>query len=169
MSTATSEPKKRLFFGSRSLGRMWFPLLVFVAFLTALLSHEELVTRFLGNASLIARNTFVYGVQIGMWVSGAFLVQRGITTFFWDGLIPNLTGRRVPRLPKDITGILIFFFAGVGVLATVFDRSVTGIWATSGIMSVVIGFALRNVILDVFIGLAMHVEPVYLLLVVLAF
>ena len=161
MSAAASEPKKRLFFGSRSLGRMWFPLLIFVAFLTALLSHEELVSRFLGNASLIARNTFVYGVQIGIWVSGAFLVQRGITTFFWDGLIPNLTGRRVPRLPKDITGILIFFFAGVGVLATVFDRSVTGIWATSGIMSVVIGFALRNVILDVFIGLAMHVERAF--------
>ena len=158
MSAAASEPKKRLFFGSRSLGRMWFPFLIFIAFLAALLSHEELVIRFLGNASIVARNTFVYGVQIGLWISAAFLVQRGITTFFWDGLIPNLTGRLVPRLPKDVTGIIVFFFAGVGVLATVFDKSVTGIWATSGILSVVIGFALRNVILDVFIGLAMHVE-----------
>jgi hypothetical protein len=46
----------------------------------------------------------------------------------------------------------------VGVLATVFDQSVTGIWATSGVVSIVIGIALRNVILDVFIGLAMHIE-----------
>ena len=158
MSAAASEPKKRLFFGSRSLGRMWFPFIVFLAFLTALLSHEELVSRFLGNASVVARNSFIYGVQIGLWISAAFLIQRGITTFFWDGLIPNLTGRRVPRLPKDITGIIVFFFSGVGVLATVFDQSVTGIWATSSILSVVVGFALRNVILDVFIGLAMHVE-----------
>ena len=137
---------------------MWFPFLIFIAFLAALLSHEELVIRFLGNASIVARNTFVYGVQIGLWVSAAFLVQRGATVFFWDGLIPNVTGRRVPRLPKDVTGIIIFFFAGLGVLATVFNQSVTGIWATSGILSVVIGFALRDVILDVFIGLAMHVE-----------
>lgn len=158
MSAAAAEPKKRLFFGSRSLGRMWMPFVVFVAFLTALLSQEELVTRFLGNASYVVRNVFTYGVQIGLWLSAAFLVQRGVTTFFWDGLIPNLTGRRVPRLPKDVTGIIVFFFAGVGVLATVFNQSVTGIWATSGVLSVIIGIALRNVILDVFIGLAMHVE-----------
>ena len=84
MSAAASEPKKRLFFGSRSLGRMWFPFLVFIAFLAALLSHEELVLRFLGNASIVARNTFVYGVQIGLWISAAFLVQRGVTVFFWE-------------------------------------------------------------------------------------
>ena len=144
--------------GSKAFGRLWAPILVFVVFLTVLLSREELVARFLGNVSLVARNGFVYGVQIGMWVSAAFLVQRMVTVFLWDGVIAGISGRPVPRLPKDVTGILIFFFAAVGVLATVFDQSVTGIWATSGILSVVIGFALRDVILDVFIGLAMHVE-----------
>ena len=43
-------------------------------------------------------------------------------------------------------------------MATVFDKSITGIWATSGVFGVVLGIALRNVILDVFIGLSMHVE-----------
>lgn len=144
--------------GARSFGRLWVPILVFLAFLTALLSREEFVERFMSNASLVARNGFFYGVQIGMWLSAAFLVQRMISVFLWDGLIAGISGRPVPRLPKDVTAILIFFFATVGVLATVFDQSVTGIWATSGIVSVIIGFALRNVILDVFIGLAMHVE-----------
>ncbi len=144
--------------GMKTLGRLWIPILTFLAFLMTLLSREELVTRFLSNASLVARNGFVYGVQIGMWISAAFLVQRLVTVFLWDGLIAGISGRPVPRLPKDVTGIVIFFFATVGVLATVFDQSVTGIWATSGIVSVIIGFALRNVILDVFIGLAMHVE-----------
>ena len=46
----------------------------------------------------------------------------------------------------------------MGVLATVFEQSVTGIWATSGVFGIVVGIALRNVILDVFIGLSMHVE-----------
>ena len=142
----------------RTLGRLWVPILIFLLFLLALLSREELVTRFLSNASMVARNAFIYGVQIGLWISAAFLVQRMITVFLWDGVIARISGRPVPRLPKDVTAIVIFFFATVGVLATVFDQSVTGIWATSGILSVIIGFALRNVILDVFIGLAMHVE-----------
>ena len=46
----------------------------------------------------------------------------------------------------------------MGVLATVFEQSITGIWATSGVFGIVVGIALRNVILDVFIGLSMHVE-----------
>ncbi|MEL0120460.1 MAG: mechanosensitive ion channel domain-containing protein, partial [Opitutae bacterium] len=37
-------------------------------------------------------------------------------------------------------------------------RSITGILATSGVASIIIGLALRNVILDMFIGLAIHVE-----------
>ena len=59
---------------------------------------------------------------------------------------------------KDVTALCIFGVSVVGVMATVFDQSVTGIWATSGALSVVIGIALRNVILDVFIGLSMHIE-----------
>ncbi|MFP6901846.1 MAG: hypothetical protein VCA36_12940, partial [Opitutales bacterium] len=65
----------------KTLGRLWVPILTFLAFLLVLLSQEELVTRFLSNASLVARNGFVYGVQIGMWISAAFLVQRMVTVF----------------------------------------------------------------------------------------
>jgi CRP-like cAMP-binding protein len=73
-------------------------------------------------------------------------------------VIAGISGRPVPRLPKDFTGMLFFGIAIMGVLATVFDKSITGIWATSGVFGVVLGIALRNVILDVFIGLSMHVE-----------
>ena len=158
MSENKQPEKDRRLPGSEAMRRLWGPILVFMVFLLVLLSRDELVSRFLENASMVARNGFVYGVQIGMWISAAFLVQRLLTVFLWDGLIASISGRPVPRLPKDFTAILVFFFATVGVLATVFDQSVTGVWATSGVLSVVIGFALRNVILDIFIGLAMHLE-----------
>ena len=128
-------------------------------FLASILSREELLARFLGNASNVVRQTIEYGSQIGLWLSAAFLVQRMITIFIWDGLISGISGRPIPRLPKDVRiGIIVFALAAVGVVATVFDQSVTGIWATSGVLSIVVGIALRNVILDVFIGLSMHVE-----------
>lgn len=141
-----------------TLKRLIFPSLIFFFFLAFLLSHEELTQKFLGNVSEIIILCFYYGSQIGLWLSAAFLVQRLFTVFLWDGLITQISGRPVPRLPKDITGMVVFGIAGMGVLATVFDQSVTGIWATSGIMGIVVGIALRNVILDVFIGLSMHVE-----------
>ena len=138
--------------------RLWIPLSFFLFFLVSIASKEELFVRFLGNASLVVRDIVEYGSQIGLWVSTAFLAQRLITVFVWDGLIAGISGRPVPRLPKDVTALCVFVVMVVGVLATVFDQSVTGIWATSGVVSIVIGIALRNVILDVFIGLSMHIE-----------
>ena len=138
--------------------RLWIPLSFFLFFVVSIFSSEELLNRLLGNASAVIRNLVVYGSQIGLWFSAAFLVQRLITVFIWDGFISGISGRSVPRLPKDVTALCIFGVSVVGVMATVFDQSVTGIWATSGALSVVIGIALRNVILDVFIGLSMHIE-----------
>jgi len=139
-------------------GRLWIPLSVFLFFLVSIFSKEELLERFLGNASLVVHQVVLYGTQIGLWMSSAFLIQRMVTVFVWDGLISGISGRPVPRLPKDVTALVIFGVALIGFLATVFDQPVTGIWATSGVVSIVIGIALRNVILDVFIGLSMHIE-----------
>lgn len=141
-----------------AVARLWIPVSIFLFFLTAIISREELLARFLTNASEVVRQVFEYGTQIGLWLSAAFLVQRLITVFVWDGLISGISGRPIPRLPKDFTGITVFSVAGIGILSTVFGQSVTGIWATSGVFGIVVGIALRNVILDVFIGLSMHVE-----------
>ncbi len=140
------------------LARLWFPFLLFLAFLSALFSSDLLVRELGTNLSVVAQNTFIYGVQIGVWLSAALLLNRLIEVFFWDGFVGTLSGRKVPRLPKDVTALALFVLAGAGILATVFERSITGILATSGVASIIIGLALRNVILDMFIGLAIHVE-----------
>lgn len=142
----------------KKLTRLWFPLLVFLAFLSALFSSDLLVQQLGTNLSAVAQNTFIYGVQIGVWLSAALLMNRLAEVFFWDGFVGALSGRRIPRLPKDFTAIALFLVAIGGILATVFERSLTGLLATSGIASIIIGLALRNVILDLFIGLAIHVE-----------
>lgn len=140
------------------LKRLFIPTSAFCFFLVFLFSHEEVSEKFLGNVSQVFLVSLNYGSRIGMWLSAVFLIQRLVTIFIWDGLIAGISGRPVPRLPKDVTGMVLFGIAVMGVLATVFDQSVTGIWATSGVLGIVVGIALRNVILDVFIGLSMHVE-----------
>ena len=134
------------------------PLLVFLACLSALFSSDLLVSQFGRNLSTVAKNTFIYGIQIGVWLSAALLLNRLVETFFWDGFVSKLSDRKVPRLPKDVTALVLFGLAAVGITATVFEQSVAGILATSGVASIVVGLALRNVIMDMFIGLAIHVE-----------
>ena len=110
--------------------RMWFPLLVFSVFMILLVGKDELYSRFLANFSGVGKVIFEYGSQIGVWLSGAFLAQRFFTVFVWDGVIAGISGRPVPRLPKDFTGMLFFGIAGMGVVGTVFDKSITDISAT---------------------------------------
>ena len=140
------------------VSRIWLPLAVFVAFLLALLNREELYDQFVDNGRFVTEGLFTHGVQIGAWISAAFLANRLITIFFWDGFIGALSERPVPRLPKDVTGIVIFSIAGLAIASTVFDQNTTKIIAASGAVSVVVGLALRTVILDLFMGLAIHVD-----------
>ena len=89
--------------------RMWFPMLVFTIFMFLLIGKEELYGRFLSNFSGVGRVIFEYGSQIGVWLSGAFLMQRFVNVFIWDGLISGISGRPVPRLPKRFYGDAIFW------------------------------------------------------------
>jgi CRP-like cAMP-binding protein len=53
---------------------------------------------------------------------------------------------------------VIFSIAGLAIASTVFHQDTTKIIAASGAVSIVVGLALRTVILDLFMGLAIHVD-----------
>ena len=140
------------------LTRIWLPATVFAVFLLALFNRQELVDRFLENANFLTRNFVEYGVQIGVWLSAAFLMNRMIGVLFWDGFIGRLSDRPVPRLPRDLTAMVLFSIAVLAIISTVFQRDITSMLAASGVFGVIIGLALRTVILDLFMGLAIHIE-----------
>ncbi len=140
------------------LTRIWLPATVFAVFLLALFNRQELVDRFLENANFLTRNFVEYGVQIGVWLSAAFLINRLVGVLFWDGFIGRLSDRPVPRLPRDLTAMVLFSVAVLAIISTVFQRDVTSMLAASGVLGVIIGLALRTVILDLFMGLAIHIE-----------
>ena len=140
------------------LTRIWLPATGFAVFLLALFNRQELVDRFLENANFLTRNFVEYGVQIGVWLSAAFLINRLVGVLFWDGFIGRLSDRPVPRLPRDLTAMVLFSVAVLAIISTVFQRDVTSMLAASGVLGVIIGLALRTVILDLFMGLAIHIE-----------
>ena len=140
------------------LTRIWLPATVFAVFLLALFNRQELVDRFLENANFLTRNFVEYGVQIGVWLSAAFLINRLVGVLFWDGFIGRLSDRPVPRLPRDLTAMVLFSVAVLAIISTVFQRDVTSMLAASGVLGVIIGLALRTVILDLFMGLAIPLE-----------
>ena len=66
-----------------------------------------------------------------------------------------------PRLLGDMARAVLFAAAGLAILVLVFGQPALGLLTTSGVAVAVIGFALRNVISDVFSGIALGIDRPY--------
>lgn len=69
--------------------------------------------------------------------------------------------RRSPKLLQDLLAAAVFAAATLATIALVFEGSVLGAAATSGVIVAVLGFSLRGVMADVFAGVALGLQRAY--------
>lgn len=68
---------------------------------------------------------------------------------------------RVPRLLNDLVGFVLFVLATVASFAWIFHLPVAGLVTASSVVVAVTGFALRDIIGDIFSGIALNIERPY--------
>jgi small-conductance mechanosensitive channel len=136
--------------------RLWPPL--FLLFLSIYLFSSASVIHSALGADLSSLTYFEQAGGIFVWLSAAWLFNRLVTLIFWQGIVGHALGRNPPRLIIQLGGVIVFLLAISGIVRFVFGESITAIWAASGAIGIVVGFALRNLILDTFSGLAIHME-----------
>lgn len=132
-----------------------FLLLAFVHNQSA--SIASLVTPLAPDSELFATRA----VGILLWLCGAWLVGRAIDTLLLNPVIRSRTGAPAPRILSNVVSATLFVATIFCIIKFVFDRPVGGLLATSGIVTVIIGFAIRDMIADFFSGLAMNIEQPY--------
>ncbi len=134
--------------------RLVAPILVLLAFL---LPGWPVLTEYGTEAANLTQRILgrILGTGIGLGI--AWLTVRLVDLFCWTFIERRLTAP-IPRLIKDIVAGMVFLVAAMIIVSLVFKQSVAGIWATSGIVGIVVGFALRNMIADVFSGVALNVD-----------
>jgi small-conductance mechanosensitive channel/CRP-like cAMP-binding protein len=124
--------------------------------------NGDLLSDLSAQALSQSRKILLYSLQCAIWLSGAYFINTLVNQIFWDRFFAAMfNSNKVPRLLKNVTGIIIFAIAVTGIISVVFQKPVTGIWATSGVISVVIGVALQNMIRDIFVGLAVNIDKPY--------
>lgn len=97
----------------------------------------------------------------GIWLSVAFLFSRFLIIIVLDIWVASRIDGRVPTFLHNMVAVIVLGVAVTGIMAFVYKQPVTGIWATSGVIGIVLGFALRSMIADIFTGLAINIEQTY--------
>jgi len=143
------------------LKRSFLPFFIF-SFLLVLISYEQpLLSNLDLDPASLTYKILIYTVQILFWFTAAFFLNRLLKIFIWEDLAKKPLKGNVPQLLIDIVSLLIYGIMIAIVMGYVFDQPLSGLWATSGIVAIIIGLALRNIILDIFTGLAVNIERPY--------
>ena len=129
-----------------------------VAGLALLLAAEPLLGNWLrtrvGQAQL-GQLTRLFDVL--WWIVPAVFVNLAIDRCLWKPA-ERSSGRPVPTLLRWSVATLIFLLACFGVVAFVYDYTLTGLLATSGVVAMIIGLAVQLNITNLFAGVALNLE-----------
>jgi small-conductance mechanosensitive channel/CRP-like cAMP-binding protein len=88
-------------------------------------------------------------------------VEICLSHFFWNGYLARAIGGQVPRLLPLTVSFVLYVGTFVTLLQHDYNVPLAGALAASGFLAIILGFALRSVILDLFTGLAVSIDRSY--------
>lgn len=133
-------------------------LLVLSAALVGVLAFEGLLVRplaFVSGATQGAVEQWVWALLV---VALTLIAVRVTRREVIDGVLAARAGTEVPQLVGDVAGMLIFVTGVCIILAAVFKRDITGFIAAGGASIMILGLALRDMLLAAFTGVVLNVE-----------
>ena len=99
-----------------------------------------------------------YALGVCGFMALGLLVNRVVRLVIFDGLVARTTGMPVPKLLSQITSLLIFIVTIAACANIVFNQDLTVLWAASGVAGLVLGMALKELLQDVFAGIALNID-----------
>ena len=91
------------------------------------------------------------------WVFPAIYLCKGIDQFIWTPL-ENKTNQEIPQLVRHCISIIVYLIFFFCIIAFVFDKKVTSLLASTGVIAMIIGLAVQINISNIFSGIALAME-----------
>jgi small-conductance mechanosensitive channel/CRP-like cAMP-binding protein len=101
-----------------------------------------------------------YGIAVVAVAAGAVVV-RCTGYILFDVLFRKRKGREAPGILRFVVSAIGYSALFIIVFRFVFGRDLTGVLATSAVVSVIIGLALQDTLGNFFAGLSLHIEQPY--------
>jgi len=97
------------------------------------------------------------------WLVPAVWCSTLLPGVVWEPM-SRRTGHPVPSITRTIVGLSVYGFSIIMAMHFVFEQPLGAIWAASGVMGIILGFALQGLILDAFAGLMLNIEQPFKIL-----
>lgn len=95
---------------------------------------------------------------IFLFLSLAFLANSAVRYFWWYLFLERSLKMHVPKLFRDFFAIIFYFVAILFIIDVVFGKSISALLAASGVMGLIIGMAIQNIINDLFSGITLNLD-----------
>jgi len=91
------------------------------------------------------------------WILPAFFFNLFIRRFIFMSMKQN-DRLHVANVVPRFLGFLIYLFAGLGIIAFVFDQEISKLLATGGVFAMMVGLAVKMNVADIISGIAINIE-----------
>jgi small-conductance mechanosensitive channel/CRP-like cAMP-binding protein len=90
---------------------------------------------------------------------GAFFIIALIRRYLWEGYFQKSRGTEIPKFLREVAALLVFLIAAVFVLDRVYGegRALAGIVAGSGVIAIILGFAMQDLLGNIISGIALEI------------
>jgi len=97
-------------------------------------------------------------LELGLLFFIMTLVIKGMIVFIFDFFMEKKQNLKYPRLIKDVL-VIILYIVGILLIAKYYlNIQLTVVLASSAVLTVVVGFALQDILGDLFSGIALNLE-----------
>lgn len=96
-------------------------------------------------------------IGVLFWLAVASLAQASLRGLILRRAHIRQGEGKLPVLLIDLSAALVYFAAVLAIVSLVFERSLTGLLATSGIAAAIIGLAVQRTISDLLAGIALNI------------
>lgn len=102
---------------------------------------------------------FILRREIGAAVIllGALFVIALLRRYLWEGYFERRRQTPIPKFLREVAAVLVFVAALAIVLSVVYGQTVPGLLTGSGILAIILGLALQDLLGNMFSGLALEI------------
>ena len=101
------------------------------------------------------------GLVAASLLLATLVLLDGLRQYYWEAHIRRRHGNRVPEFVRQVVHVTVVLVVALAILYFLYDYRIPGLLAGSGIVAIILGLAVQDLLGNVIAGYAVHAEKAF--------